>query len=71
MNSIEIGIIDAMPQPITAYITSQEASVGAILRNSYLRSVGAQEVTQQLLMTALVLGLGLAGIAKGNIILAG
>jgi len=63
------GLIDAMTQAITAYITSQEASVGAILRDSHLRSVQAQEITQQLLMMALVLGLGLAGIASYSILL--
>ena len=68
MNSIEIGTIDSMPQPITAYITSQEANVEAILQNSHLRSVRAQEITQQLLMMPMVLGFGLAGIAKGNIL---
>jgi two-component system sensor histidine kinase GlrK len=62
------GLINAMTQAITAYITSQEASVGGILRDSHLRSVQAQEITQQLLMMALVLGLGLAGIASYSIL---
>ncbi len=61
-------LIDAMTKAINAYITSQEASVGAILRDSHLRSVQAQEITQQLLMMALVLGLGLAGIASYSIL---
>ncbi len=63
------GLLDAMTQTINGYITSQEASVGAILRNSHVRSVQAQEITQQLLMMALVLGLGLAGIASYSILL--
>jgi two-component system sensor histidine kinase GlrK len=62
------GLINAMTQAINAYITSQEASVGAILRDSHLRSVQAQEITQQLLIMALVLGLGLAGIASYSIL---
>jgi two-component system, NtrC family, sensor histidine kinase GlrK len=62
------SLINAMTQAITAYITSQEASVGGILRDSHLRSVQAQEITQQLLMMALVLGLGLAGIASYSIL---
>lgn len=62
------SLINAMTQTITAYITSQEASVGGILRDSHLRSVQAQELTQQLLMMALVLGLGLAGIASYSIL---
>ena len=61
-------LINAMAQAINAYITSQEASVGAILRDSHLRSVQAQEITQQLLMMALVLGLGLAGVASYSIL---
>ncbi|PJA78110.1 MAG: hypothetical protein CO149_05805 [Nitrospirae bacterium CG_4_9_14_3_um_filter_51_5] len=62
-------LITAMTQAITAYITSQEASVGAILKDSHLRSVQAQEITKQLLVMALVLGLGLAGIASYSILL--
>ena len=62
------GLIEAMTQAINAYISSQESSVGAILRDSHLRSVQAQEITQQLLMMALVLGLGLAGIASYSIL---
>ena len=61
-------LIDAMTGAINAYITSQEASVGAILRDSHLRSVQAQELTQQLLLMALILGLGLAGIASYSIL---
>jgi two-component system sensor histidine kinase GlrK len=62
------ALITAMTQAITAYITSQEASVGAILKDSHLRSVQAQEITKQLLVMALVLGLGLAGIASYSIL---
>lgn len=61
-------LIETMTQAINTYISSQEASVGAILRNSHLRSVQAQEITQQLLVMALVLGLGLAGIASYSIL---
>ncbi len=62
------SLITAITQSITAYITSQEASVGAILKESHLRSVQAQEITKQLLVMALVLGLGLAGIASYSIL---
>ena len=57
-------LIDGMTQTINVFITSQEASVRAILRDSHLRSVQAQEITQQLLIMALILGLGLAGVAS-------
>ena len=62
------ALIDGMTESINAYISSQEASVGAILRDSHLRSVEIQEITQQLLLMALVLGLGLAGIASYSIL---
>ncbi|MDR4487886.1 MAG: hypothetical protein R3B83_10240 [Nitrospirales bacterium] len=52
------ALIDGMTESINAYISSQEASVGAICRIP-LRSVEIQEITQQLLLMALVLGLGL------------
>ena len=61
-------LLDTMTQAINAYIMSQEASVGAILRESHLRSVQAQAITQQLLVMALILGLGLAGIASYSIL---
>jgi two-component system, NtrC family, sensor histidine kinase GlrK len=61
-------LITAITQSINAYITAQEASVGAILKDSHLRSVQAQEITKQLLVMALVLGLGLAGIASYSIL---
>jgi len=62
------ALIDEMTQAINAFITSQEASVGAILRDSHLRSVETQEITQRLLLMALILGLGLAGIASYSIL---
>ena len=62
------SLIDKMTQTINAYISSQEASVGAILRDAHIRSVQAQEITQQLLLMALVFGLGLAGIASYSIL---
>ncbi len=61
-------LIEAMTQSINAFITSQEASVGDILRVSHVQTVRAQEITQQLLMMALILGLGLAGIASYSIL---
>ena len=62
------ALLDAMTQAINGYISAQESSVGAILRDSHLRSVQAQAITQQLLLMALVLGLGLAGIASYSIL---
>ncbi len=62
------SLIDRMTKAINSYISSQEASIGAILRDAHFRSVQAQEITQQLLLMALVLGLGLAGIASYSIL---
>ncbi len=61
-------LIDGMTTSINAYISAQEASVGAILRDSHLRSVQTQEITQQWLIMALILGLGLAGVASYSIL---
>ena len=61
-------LIEGMTQSINAFITSQEASVGDILRDSHIQTVRAQEITQQLLMMALILGLGLAGVASYSIL---
>lgn len=62
------ALIDKMTKAINFYITAQEASVGDILRNSHLKSVETQKITQQLLLMALILGLGLAGIASYSIL---
>ncbi len=62
------SLIDMMTQAINTYIRTQEASVGAILRDSHLRSVQVEALTQQLLMMALVLGLGLGGVASYSIL---
>ena len=61
-------LIERMTQAINAFITAQEASVGAILRDSHIQTVRAQEITQQLVIMALVLGLGLAGVASYSIL---
>ncbi|RMH35337.1 MAG: sensor histidine kinase [Nitrospirae bacterium] len=61
-------LIDAMTEAINAYISFQEASVGGILSESHLRSVRAEAITRQLMMAALLLGLGLAGVASYSIL---
>lgn len=62
------ALIEKMTKAINSYISAQEASVGDVLRNSHLKSVEIQEITQQLLLMALILGLGLAGIASYSIL---
>ncbi|MGD9849627.1 MAG: sensor histidine kinase [Nitrospirales bacterium] len=62
------ALIEKMTKAINSYISGQEASVGDVLRNSHLKSVKIQEITQQLLLMALILGLGLAGIASYSIL---
>ena len=61
-------LVDAMTEIINAYITLQESSVGGILRDSHIRSVQAEELARQLMVMALLLGLGLAGVASYSIL---
>lgn len=62
------ALIDSMAETINAYISFQEESVGGILSESHLRSIRAEEITRQLMMAALLLGLGLAGVASYSIL---
>ena len=62
------SLVDSMTNTINAYITLQEASVGGILRDSHVRSLRAEEITRQLMIMALLLGLGLAGVASYSIL---
>lgn len=62
------ALIDAMTDAVNAYIGFQEASIGGILSESHARSVRAEEITRQLMMAALLLGLGLAGVASYSIL---
>ena len=61
-------LVDAMTETINAYITLQESSIGGILRDSHVRSVQAEEIARQLMIMALLLGLGLAGVASYSIL---
>lgn len=62
------ALVDAMIETINAYITLQESSVGGILRDSHVRSVQAEQIARQLTIMALLLGLGLAGVASYSIL---
>ena len=62
------ALVDAMSETINAYISLQESSIGGVLRDSHIRSVQAEEITRQLLIMAILLGLGLAGVASYSIV---
>lgn len=62
------ALVDAMTQTINAYVTFQESSIGGILRDTHVRSVQAVDISRQLMLMALLLGLGLAGVASYSIL---
>ena len=62
------ALVDSMTDVINAYITLQESSIGGILRDSHIRSGQAEEITRQLIIMAILLGLGLAGVASYSIV---
>ena len=61
-------LVDSMTETINSYITLQESSIGGILRDTHVRSVQAVDISRQLMIMALLLGLGLAGVASYSIL---
>ena len=57
-----------MTETINAYISLQESSIGGILRDSHISSVQAEKIARQLMIMAILLGLGLAGVASYSIV---
>jgi len=62
------SLIDQVTQTIHAYITLHEKHIGAILTNSHERAKQAENITRQLMMAAVLLGVGLAAIATYSIL---
>ncbi len=62
------ALVDSMTAAINSYITLQESSIGGILRDTHVRSVQAVDISRQLMIMALLLGLGLAGVASYSIL---
>ena len=62
------GLVDSITETINSYITLQESSIGGILRDTHVRSVQAVDISRQLMIMALLLGLGLAGVASYSIL---
>ncbi len=62
------ALVDSMTKTINVYITLQESSIGGILRDTHVRSVQAVDISRQLMIMALLLGLGLAGVASYSIL---
>ena len=61
-------LVDSITETINAYITLQESSIGGILRDTHVRAVQAVDISRQLMIMALLLGLGLAGVASYSIL---
>ena len=61
-------LVDSITENINAYITLQESSIGGILRDTHVRAVQAVDISRQLMIMALLLGLGLAGVASYSIL---
>ncbi len=61
-------LVDTITETINSYITLQESSIGGILRDTHVRSVQAVDISRQLMIMALLLGLGLAGVASYSIL---
>ena len=62
------NLIDQVTQSIQAYITLHEKHIGAILNNSHDRTKQAESITRQLMVAAVLLGIGLAAIATFSIL---
>ncbi len=62
------ALVDSITETINSYITLQESSIGGILRDTHVRSVQAVDISRQLMIMALLLGLGLAGVASYSIL---
>jgi two-component system sensor histidine kinase GlrK len=60
--------LDQMTNSINKYIDLHQASISAVLSNSHERAKRAETITQQLMVMALFLGMGLAGIASFSIL---
>jgi two-component system sensor histidine kinase GlrK len=62
------SIADRLSSTVQAYITLHETQISARLNASRASSVDAEAVTEQLVLVALLFGLGLAAVASYNIL---
>lgn len=62
------SLVDQMTSTINQYIDFHQESINAVLSESHERAKRAETITQQLMVMALFLGMGLAGIASFSIL---
>ena len=62
------GLIDQISKTIQAYIYLHEQHINEILTNSHERAKQAENITRQLMMAAVLLGIGMAAIASFSIL---
>jgi len=61
-------LIDEMTQAIRSYIGLHEQQISAVLSDSHERAKQAENITRQLMVSGVVFGMGLAGIATFSIL---
>jgi len=61
-------LIDEMTQAIRSYIALHEQQISAVLSDSHQRAKQAENITRQLMVSGVIFGMGLAGIATFSII---
>jgi two-component system sensor histidine kinase GlrK len=62
------ALIDRITMPLQSYISMHEGRISTLLNDSRTRAMRAESLTQQLIVLALLLGLGLAGLVSYSIL---
>jgi two-component system sensor histidine kinase GlrK len=62
------ALIDRITTPLQSYISMHESRISTLLNDSRNRAMRAESLTQQLIVLALLLGLGLAGLVSYSIL---
>lgn len=63
------ALVDGMTQAIRSYIALHEQQISTVLSESHERAKQAENITRQLMVSGVVLGMGLGGIATFSILL--
>jgi len=61
-------LIDEMTQTIRSYIALHERQISAVLSDSHERAKQAETITRQLMVSVVVFGMGMAGVATFSIL---
>ena len=62
------ALIDEMTESIRSYIALQERQISTVLSESHERAKQAENITRQLMVTGVLFGMGLAGVATFSIL---